>query len=151
MNVELFIAIYGALLSTALLINELLKQRKKLTIILEHVTWYESVNVLITNSGHRPITLTAISIKVLIPDQDFWEPVPHTALFGVEQENDPFPITVKNGESISFPLGPVLTNDLIINRMKAKISIQDSEGKEYSEYKAREYDAKWGTYREISN
>jgi hypothetical protein len=90
-------------------------------------------------------------MEVFIPDQEFWEPVPQTSLFGIEQETDPFPITIKNGESISFPLGPVLTDELIINRMNVKISIQDSEGKEFSDYKAREYDAKWGTYREIRN
>lgn len=147
---DLIIAIYGALLSTALLIYELLKHRKRLSIILQHVAWYETINIIITNTGHRPVTLTSLSMEVFIPDQSFWEPVPQTVLFSEKMATDVFPTTIIVGDSISIPLGPILTQDLLKNRLNAKIIICDSEGKEYSNYKAQIYDAKWGTSQVIN-
>jgi len=147
-DVELIIAIYGAILSTALLIYEILKERKKLSIILEHVAWYEKVQIIITNSGHRPITLTGMSMATLIGEGDeaHWETVPQNSLFDYEENSDPFPVTIKDGESISLQLGLVITGYLLSNQMNAKLAIYDSEGKAYSDFETRTFDAKWGAY-----
>lgn len=145
---ELFIAIYGALLSTALLLNELLQQRKKLSIILEHVAWYETVQVIITNVGRRTLTLVEMKIDTIVGtgENAHWEMVPKNALLNID---DPFPITLKDGEAVSIPLGNVLAETLINNRINAKIEVYDSQGKKYSDYKSRTYDAKWGGYHNI--
>lgn len=139
------IAVYGALLSTALLIHEILKERKQLSIILEHVAWYETVQVIITNIGRRPITLVDMYVKPIFGsgDNSYSERVPRNALFGID---DPFPVKINDGEAISIPLGSVLAKTLIDNQLKAKIIIYDSQGKEYSDLKSRIYDAKKGGY-----
>lgn len=150
MDIESIIAIYGALLSTALLLYEILKQRKRLTIILEHIAWYERVHIIITNSSRRSISLSSMSMEVFDIEKSFWELVPQNALFDNEQRNELFPLTIKKGESISLLLGPVLSDNLIKNRLQARITITDSEGKKFKEFKARTFDAKWGTYHYIS-
>ncbi|MDW7755878.1 MAG: hypothetical protein SCH68_12010 [Brevefilum sp.] len=148
MDINFYIALYGALLSTGLFIHKILKERKKLSIILEHIAWYERVQIVITNTGYRPITLTALAMKTVIGEGDVshWEPVPNNSLFDIESGNDPFPILIKEGEAISLPLGPVLSETLLQNGLKAKLIVFDSRGKEYSVFTTRTFDAKWGGY-----
>ncbi len=148
MDVNDFIGLYGAILSSALLIHEIRKERKKLSIILEHIYWVERVQLIITNSGRRPVTLTTMTMETVIGtgDNSHWENVPQNALFDTEQGRDPFPVMIKDGEAISIPLSSVLSEHLLENRLTAKLIIYDSEGKAYSEFKTRGNDVKWGGY-----
>lgn len=148
MSIELLIALYGAILSTILGIREWLKELRNLTIILEYVTWYERVNLVITNSGHRPVTLTGLTMATGIPDDEgkHWEIVPQNALFDVSPIQMRFPVKIEDGDSISIPLGPGVSEELINNHLTAKISVFDSQGKEYSRFDSIIHDAKWGGY-----
>ena len=148
MTLELIIAIYGALLATILAIIEIFKVRKKITIILEYVTFYERAQILITNSGHRSITLTGMTMETKIKDQDgfHWETVPQNALFDIEDGSSPFPVRIEDGESISIPLGTVVTGYLLQNKLTANLKIFDSEGNRYSKYKSKILDGKLGGY-----
>jgi uncharacterized protein (UPF0218 family) len=58
-------------------------------------------------------------------------------------------VKIKDGEAISIPLGEVLARTLLENQLKAKIEIYDSQGKKYSDFKTRTYDAKWGGYYDL--
>lgn len=148
MDINFYIALYGALLSTGLFIHKLLKDRRHLSIILEHIAWYERVQIVITNTGYRPITLTALTMETVIGEceDSHWEPVPSNSLFDIESGNDLFPILIKDGEAISLPLGLVLSETLLQNGLKAKLIFFDSRGKEYSTFSSRTFDAKWGGY-----
>jgi len=148
MDLNFYIALYGALLSTWLFIHKIIKDRKKLSIILEHIAWYEQVQIVITNSGHRPITLTALAMKTVIGEGDdsHWEPVPNNALFDIINGDNPFPIFIKDGEAVSLPLGSVLSEALLQNGLQARLVLFDSQGKEYSSFSSRTYNAKWGGY-----
>lgn len=64
--ITLVVAIYGALLSTMLVIREVRKDRRKLFIVLEHVALYERVQIIITNIGHRPVTITEIEVRTFL-------------------------------------------------------------------------------------
>jgi hypothetical protein len=145
-SIELLIAIYGAILSTILGIRELLKERKNVTIILEYVTWQERVNLVITNSGHRPVTLTGLTMETIVPDSEgtHWETVPQGALISTSQTQTSFPVKIEDGDSISLPLGPVVSEYLIDNHLNAKILVFDSEGRKYSKFDSMIHDAKWG-------
>ena len=153
MDVNLIIALYGAILSSALLIHEVRKERRKLSIILEHVFWVERVQVILTNSGHRPVTITGMTMETMIGEgnNSHWERVPQNSLFDTEQGIEPFPVIIKDGEAISLPLSSVLTGYLLENRLTAKLIIYDSEGRAYSEFKKRTNDAKWGGYDDIKD
>jgi hypothetical protein len=90
-------------------------------------------------------------METIVPDQDkgHWEPVPQMALLGDLEEAASFPIVIKERESITLPFSQVLTGYLLENGMQAKITVYDVEGDQYTKFKARVYDAKWGHYSEI--
>jgi hypothetical protein len=148
MSLELIIAIYGAVLATILAVIEIRKERKKITIILEYVTIYERAQILITNSGHRSITLTNMTMKTKIKDREgmHWEAVPQNALYDTANGMSPFPLTIKDGESVSIPLGTVVTDYLLENKLMTNLAIFDSEGNSYTKYEPKILDGKWGGY-----
>lgn len=151
-QVKTFLAIYGAITSTVLLIREILKERRKITIILEYVAWYERVQIVIVNSGHRPITITEISMRIFSSngEDDFGEPIPKNALFDLDLLDKPLPQIIKDGESVSLPLSSVISKNLLDNKLKAKINIFDAEGNKFSDFKIRTLDQKWGGYHQQS-
>ncbi|MBW6475012.1 MAG: hypothetical protein K0B14_17935 [Anaerolineaceae bacterium] len=148
MDVNFYIALYGALLSTGLFIHKILKDRKKLSIILEHIAWVEKFQIIITNSGNRPITLTGISMKVIMCEDENsnWQTIPQMDLFDQSQKTYPFPVIINAREAISLPLESTISGYHLKSTKTVCLSIYDSEGKEYSEFKTRTYDAKWGFY-----
>jgi hypothetical protein len=148
MDISLIIAIYGALLSTGLFIHKILKDRKKLSIILEYIAWVEKFQIIITNSGHRPLTLTGISMKVYIGEgvNAHWESIPQMDLFVYVQDAYPFPVIINAGEAISIPLEPTISGCHLKSQKTVMLSVFDTEGKEYSDFRTRTYDAKWGYY-----
>ena len=148
MDINFYIALYGALLSTGLFLHKILKDRKKLSIILEHIAWVERFQIIITNSGNRPITLTGIFMSVRIGEDEnsHWETIPQKDLFDSSQETYPFPVIINAGEAISLPLEPTISGYHLKSQKSVKLSVFDSEGKEYSDFKTRTYDAKWGFY-----
>ena len=46
-------------------------------------------------------------------DGFYWETVPKNGLFDIENGSSPFPVRIKDGESISIPLGTVVTGYLL--------------------------------------
>jgi len=147
LSYELGIALYGAIVATVLGIIEICKGRKRLSIILEHIAFYETVQIIITNTSNRPITISSLSMETLIGEGEkaHWEIVPQNAIFD-RSEGNTIPLMIKLGESISLPLGHVLSNYLLENNLSAKLTLYDSEGKKYTKFKARTFNAKWGDY-----
>jgi len=145
MDIELATAIYAATLSTALLIYEILKQRKKLSIILEYLYGYDKVQVIITNTGHRPVTLTGMNVKISFKEIDamIWENFRRDNLSSEVQEKHIFPVLIKDGESTIIPLRSAVEEDLAKTRFQARINIYDSEGKEHTINISRFYEAKY--------
>jgi len=149
-QIALIIAGYGAILSTGLFIQKVLKERRKISVVLEYIAFYSRVQVIITNIGHRPITLTTMSLKLGLGDEDagIWDPVPQNALFDIELNKETFPATLSDGESLPIVLSPVVSHTLLENNFRAKLVIYDSEGHEYNKFKTRIYNPKWGGYHE---
>lgn len=148
--ITIIVALYGAVLSTILGLRELRRERRRISIILEHVAWYERAQITIINTGHRPITVTEIGMSVYFEQggRGGYDRVPRNALFGHELEVEPFPVTIRDGESITLPLSPLVSEALLGSRMKAEVTVYDVEGNEYKEFRTRMYDPKWGAYIE---
>lgn len=146
--ITLVVAIYGALLSTMLVIREVRKDRRKLFIVLEHVALYERVQIIITNIGDRPVTITEIEVRTFLQQDGntIWDRVPRNALLNSEETINPFPATINEGEHVTLPLSEVVRQELTNNGMKAKIVIYDVEGKKYRTFKTRLHNPRWGSY-----
>jgi len=150
-QVKTFLAVYGAITSTVLLIREILKERRRITIILEYVAWYERVQIVIVNSGHRPITISEISMRILSSngEDNFGEPIPKNALFDLDKIEKPLPKIIKDGESIILPLSQTISEHLLENNFNVKIFVYDAEGHEFMNFKKRLNNPKWGQYSDI--
>jgi len=152
-KLALTLAVYGAILSSLLAIVQLIrwiqdfrKERRQVRVFLEYVAWYEHAQIVITNSGHRPVTITEVGIAIPHKLEDrriIWEDVPRNSLLrGMEE---PFPTTLKDGDALILPLSDVVSG-YVYPSMRVQVSVFDSEGNRYTRYKARLYDPKWGHY-----
>lgn len=146
----LIIALWGAVLATILGIRELKKEKRSLKIIVEHEHWTERGKVLLTNTGHRPITIHQIYLSVLPKkwrgeggDYDLRR---RGSFWADEEGNKPptFPVTLKDGEMATFYLSDTVFRDLHDENFKFHIEVYDAEGKTYSKYSELEYDVKYG-------
>ena len=148
---SLVIALYGALLATALGVREWLRERRKIRVFLEHVAWYERVQLTVTNTGHRMITIVGIALAIGSSQggETFYEEVRRGDIFSPELEHDPFPFTLADGEHKTLPFSEVVSNYLIEGNMAAKLTLYDAEGTEYTDFQTRTYDAKWGGYLKL--
>src|SRR5688572_10454854 len=91
--ITLGLALYGAVLSTMLGVRELSRERRRVLIFLEHREWTHTYSIIITNIGHRPITL--VDISMVLPDP--YGVVPRYIL---REEADPFPITLTDAQHL---------------------------------------------------
>src|SRR5215208_5849039 len=150
----LAIAVYGAGLSTWLAVREIRKDRRRILVVLEYASFFERAQIIITNVGHRPITITAIAMSVWEEQTDrpaVLMPVPQNALLATEFQNElgrlvPFPVTINDGDHVTLPLSSYVGERLTAHRMRASLTVFDIEGNEYREYTARHYNPKWGGY-----
>lgn len=145
-----FVALYGAILSTIIGIRELKKEKRSLLIILEHVAFYERVNVRIVNSGVRPVTIIDIGMDIFEGANEtnppHWEMVRAGAVLDKEKELNPLPARIEDGEQKVLLLSEMVSHILISNHMVSKVRVYDAEGNIYTKFKSMEVDPKWGTH-----
>jgi hypothetical protein len=148
------VATYGAILSSYLAFREILKERRKIKIILEYVEVRDIVLLIVANGGHRPVKI--IDIKICISQEgangkEYMKDVPHAALFNIP--NPEIPKLLGYGESVIYELQPVLSDRLIGNYIlggKVNVSLFDAEGNEYTKVEERIGNAKWGGSHKIN-
>jgi len=148
---SLLIAVYGAIVASILAARELLRERRKVKIFLDHVAWYERAQLSVTNVGHRPITLVGIALAIAVGDEasPYFEEVRRGDIFALDLPKDPLPFTLADGEQIALPLSQPVSDQLIANRMRARLTLFDAEGRKYEDFAARILDAKWGGYLKV--
>ena len=147
--IALIVAVYGAVVSTVLGINELLKTRRKVTLFLEYVAFYENYRLIVVNIGYRPITITNVALGIYRIEggkKVFIDPVPANALYSADHPSPSLPITLKDGDQAVFWLTSVLTETKFSEEDKIGVVVYDAEGREFKTYKERVFDPKWGTY-----
>ena len=144
--ITLFLAIYGAILSTILGLGEIKKGSKKISIFLIHDQWSMSYSITITNIGHRPITLVGLAIVTKLR-----ELVPNSALragYIDEEAKWEFPITLSDGDHTSLSIASQVS-EVIFNEGIKKIIVFDVEGNRYDKYEKLIFDSKTGMYEKI--
>lgn len=140
--ITLFVAIWGAILSTILAIREISRERRKIVVTLFKISWLESYKISITNIGHRPITISEIGLAIGIKRKAPYEPVRSSARFATEESYLPpkLPLILTDGQTAEFHLSNYITKELLDKSNKLFISVYDSEGNIYKKYKTSNYD-----------
>ena len=153
-RLALVLAVYGAAVSTILAtvqiarwVQDLRKEHRSIRVFLEYHGWVGRAGIVIVNSGHRPVTITEVGLSLVFRGEDGTiggELVPRNALFEIEKE--PFPTTLKDGDTLEIPLSEVVSRS-VWPHMRVNLAVFDSEGNSYTHYEARLYDSKWGSYQ----
>src|SRR5829696_5666236 len=145
-EITFFLALWGAFLSTYLAVREIRKDKRLLKIILESVRWYERHRIVISNDGHRPITIDQIS--VVLADKRYGEeermPPGLLATESGKLVSDVLPTTLEDGKMIVFYFSEVITEDLRDENKFLRIEVFDAEGNVYNKYSKGEFDPKYG-------
>ena len=134
--VTILIAIYGAILSTYLVIMRGRGEKKQLSMILEYKVFSKKGFLAIANSGHRPITIRKIIVGI-----------PHKTSSGESHDlyfspiSPVLPNLIGDGETIIYRFGYELTEEIVNIRQqqptgfikcRSDISIIDGEGNSYN-------------------
>ena len=144
--ISLIIAVYAAVLSTFLAANEFKKNKRRVKVILEHLDFYERINLMIVNHGFRPVTITNINIKVgaRLPNNEWvLQPVLANVMFD-NDETKTLPFIVSDGQGVSF----ILNSNLLEYFSQGKIVVEvfDAEGKIYINRHKRSISPKFTRY-----
>jgi hypothetical protein len=134
------LALYGALLSTMLGILELRRDRRRVSVILQYGQFSGGYSVIITNVGHRPVTITGMFLA-LGRDQPF-----PTGELELHNGQDLFPKTLTDGQTLVVRLPRGLTAHLDSEQEVLQITVYDAEGREYKNYRKLSYNEKYGWY-----
>lgn len=145
-NITFFLALWGAFLSTYLAFREIRKDKRSLKIILESVLWYERHRLVISNDGHRPITIDQIS--VVLADKRYGEaermPPGLLATESGQLVSDALPSTLEDGKMMVLYFSEGITEYLKDENKFLKIEVFDAEGNVYNKYSKGEFDPKYG-------
>ena len=138
--ITLVLALYGAILSTVLAVRDWKKEERRIIIFLEYLRQAGDYRIIITNVGHRPITLLDMAVRIpgaSLDPLDIW------------REKNPFPVTLKDGEHISIPLPPFISYHLIRTRGRMYMILRDTENRHYWRYKLLIHDERNGITRQM--
>lgn len=138
MDITIFIAIYAALLSTVLGVRELLKEKRKLKIIIEDYPFYENGYLILLNIGNPKIIISDVSFMVA------GEPAPANVIFDISSLDLPFPCIIQSGDFVKLPLSGIIFSALRENKNDVKIGVFDIEGNIYDKFIVNSHNPKWG-------
>jgi hypothetical protein len=143
--ITLFIAGWGAILSTLLAIREVLKEKRNIKITLFKIHWMETYKISITNTGHRPITLSEVGLLIKNKGKGPHLPIRSSALFASTEGYLPpdLPLILSDGQTVEFHLSEYIATELGNKENRLLIFIYDSEGNVYSKYRNAEYDPRY--------
>jgi hypothetical protein len=142
-QVAFILALYGAALSTYLGYREIRKEERKITILLvENNKKFYSITI--TNVGHRPITL--MNLHIITPSKG---PISLNSLLRFEDGEDevksPLPVTLTDGQRVTIKISLEFSKYIREEEKDISITVNDAEGRKYSKYKRKNYDAKSGS------
>ena len=125
------VAIYAACVSTWLAYQE---QAKLLKMYIKFISFEERYQLILNNTGKRPITIWSISAT----PSDGFDPIPPGAMF--RDINLKIPIVLEPYGSLVLPISYPIEGEEDF----PKITVYDIDGKVYTNYLRRKTDAKWG-------
>ena len=134
----LIIALYGAILSSLLGVQQLKANQRKLFIFFEIAgVVHKSGHLKITNTDYQPITITEIHIS---PKASYQEEVggPDTSLTISSDvqisAGDKLPVKLNEGESVSFALPKDLLEIIDRETQEVNLIVRDLKGNIYKKY-----------------
>lgn len=147
----LALAVYGAVLATILGIRELQRDKRRIGVILEYVAFYERAQIVITNIGHRPITIAEIRMEAGVKQNGklYWEGVPRNTLFAEAAKDHPLPIILDDGEYLALPLSTEIGKIFLEDKTRVRVFVYDVDGNVYKKFRTRFYNPKWGNYSKM--
>jgi hypothetical protein len=134
------VAVWAAVISTVLGIQELNKRNRRLKITLELLSFAGRHQIIISNTGFRPITIRDINVYVDDKNGDSSRDDP----WAPESENPAFPFTLQDGDTKTFMLTEYMTGYIFSKEHRLHIVVYDGEGHTYTKYEEGEYNEKWG-------
>jgi hypothetical protein len=138
--ITLGLALYGAGLSTYLAVREWKKGKRRIIIILEFLRLAGCYLVVITNVGHRPITILDIAVRI---------PYARLGPSQIWGEKPPFPVTLNDGEYVADSLSQLSSGFITKAKRNIWIIVRDSENRQYGRYKAIFHDESTGMTHQI--
>jgi hypothetical protein len=143
--ITLALAGWGAILSTILALREFSIGRRSIQITLVYLPWSGGHKLSITNSGHRPITLTEIGFAERSVKSGPPMPIRANAAFYYGEGYDPpkLPLILTDGQTTEFLLSEYITECLSKNDNRFFIFVYDSEGRVYQKYGRAEHDTRY--------
>lgn len=133
------IATYAAVVSTILAIYEILRNTKKLRIVIDYECFTNVGYLRLINLSKRPITVASVSMQL---DEDR---VPSTSMFEDDEGSTILPKILEEYSSVELRLTDFVTQYIVNEKVKKfSIMVFDIEGKVYSKYKVREINSRWG-------
>ncbi len=141
----LSIATWGAILSSYLGIRELRRERRHIRVYLDHIEWVERFQMIVVNTGHRPVTIVDVAIRPineLAPSEN--RPIYPSIEEG--KNSTSVPILLNDGDAVSFLMPEHVVHVIYSKDLKFVAYARDAEGKEYATSKVRLFDAKYGQY-----
>lgn len=142
MSVTAVIAVYGAVLSTVVLLREVWKSKRRVRVRLDYVDFLEIAEVTVTNDGYRPVAVTGITVH-----PDGGDMVPSNSLLSERHEpTRRLPATLNDGEHVTLPLSDAVSRILASNGMKTYIGVHTAGGKTYAKHETGLRNPKWGYF-----
>jgi hypothetical protein len=138
----LFFALWGAILSTVLGVRELRREKRNLRVFLEYVTGYERYQVVIVNTGFRPVTINAVSIEALPAYKGAPAPIDdemETGPYLTEESEEKLPATLKDGDALTLEVDHLLQDRVSHGKGRLDALVYDAEGNLYKSTTTRVY------------
>lgn len=128
--VAILLGIYGAGLSTFLALRERQREKRKINAHLEYAFVDGRYQLVILNTGFRPVTVTGVSLDYYVDNEDgHWFPVEYFHIFD-PSENYPFPVTLSDGEHVALTLNDFVTQEWV-EKNRLRFFVYDTERHSY--------------------
>lgn len=137
--ITLIIAIWGAVLSTIVFIQGLIRNRRKLKISLVHEYDSEKLKIHIVNAGEKPVEIRMINVNPHIHTFKF-RCRKQTQIGHIHYGEDIFetipdlPKMLDSGNSCEYYLSNITAEKIFSNDMKVLITVFDSLSKKYKKH-----------------
>jgi hypothetical protein len=131
--IQLALASWGAILSTILGILRLSENYRRIKISLIQISHVEQVQMIIVNTGHRPITIVDLGIRII--RKPYKTPEKGAPILEEDPNNknpQRLPITLGDGQSYSIFISPEISNYLPFTKYHLEPFVRDAEGREYT-------------------
>jgi hypothetical protein len=137
--IQLILAFWGAILSTILGILKIIENNRKIKIFLNYYSHIEQVQMIIVNTGHRPVTIVELGVRILIRPLN--EPGAGAPIIRENSQNlnpQQLPITLGDGGSYCINLDDEIHPYLInFSEFQPEPFARDAEGREYTTKKIK--------------